>query len=764
MQRNTTYKSNSRSVAEDCFVEVFCDAFGPENSQFLSVQHPFVDIYGNRRYIDFALESGYFRVAIEIDGETYHNPKLVSDNKYHDDLLKQNSLIFSNWKVYRWSFHQLKKQRERVKDELVTFLGSVPEFSFFDNYLPKQKGKIIELKGHQLEAIDNLQKMRQNNETIALLYHATGTGKTVTAVSDAKSLGERTLFLAHTKELVYQAKNTFQKIWPESNTGLYVAEKKESNEYVVCASIQSVAQNIEQFASEDFGYIIVDECHHGTASTYKKVLGHFKPKFTLGLTATPERTDGENILELFKNVAHKLDLKTAVEIGELCPVRCIRIKTNVDLSSVRINGIKYYSQELESKLFLPERNKIIIETYLKYISNRKTVVFCASVKHAEEISDIFTENGIISKAVSGTLSDSERRQILHDYENGSIDVLCACDLLNEGWDSPRTEVLFMARPTLSKTLYIQQLGRGMRKREGKDYLLVFDFIDNCNLFNAPYSLHRMLNIQKYLSGEYVLGSKKDRHIDKDLLYKGEKPEITLDFPVDVTDYELVNLFNWQEEVKNMKSQIEFVRMVDVQSETIERYIRDAKIKADLEVPMGNQRSFKYFKEETIRNYAEEFGWDLITAANMKDKFIAMVKSMDMSFSYKPVLLKAMFDHVDESGRVRVTDVIDFFLEYYENRKRKGLYVEKQSSIFSDEAVSRKVAERNIFANPFKRFEDMRFMKRSTEIEYIEFNKHIFKKLTQTEIEWIISHCDEKLEEYYGRNRQGDRDLSGLNEI
>ncbi|NMA14759.1 MAG: DEAD/DEAH box helicase [Clostridia bacterium] len=491
-----------------------------------------------------------------------------------------------------------------------------------------------------------------------------------------------------------------------------------------------------------------DECHHGTAVTYKKVLEYFKPKFTLGLTATPDRMDGESILEDFKNVAHKLDLKTAVEMGELVAVRCIRVKTNVDLSQVRINGIKYYSQDLESKLFVPERNKLIVDTYIKYVRNKKTVVFCASVKHAGEVAALFREQGVTSAAVSGTDKPSKRKNILERYENGDINVLCACDLLNECWDSPKTEVLFMARPTLSRTLYLQQLGRGMRKSLGKEYLMVFDFIDNAGLFNMPCSLHRVLNIKEYRPGDYVLASKKQYQIDRDLIARGEKPEVYLDFPIDVSDYELVDLFNWQDEVKDMVSQLEFVRMVSAQSETIDRYIREEKIKPDLEVPYGTGRSFKYFKEETVKEYAAQYGWDLITAANMKDKFLDMVRVMDMSFSYKPVLLKAMFDHIDEKGRVRVEDLVDYFIDFYEDRKRKGLVVEKRSSIYCKDSFTRKDVERNIFANPFKRFEDMRFMKRCRDIEYVELNKHIFKKLTQGEIEWIIKHCDKKLDEYY----------------
>lgn len=737
------------SYAEDLFIELFCDTFGPEKSQYLFVQYPFNDIYGNSRFIDFALESEGEKIAIEIDGETYHNPKNISRNKYYDDLLKQNSLIFTDWKLYRWAYNQLNTQSEKVKDELITFLGELPTLKMIDDYLPKQKGKIIELKDHQQEAVDSLQEMRDRGESIALLYHATGTGKTVTAVSDAKRLGERSLFIAHTKELITQAKKTFEEIWGDAHTGMYVAEEKEKDAYVVCGSIQSIAQNIEEFDPKDFGYIIIDEAHHGTANTYRKILSHFKPKFTLGLTATPDRTDGEDLLEIFQNIAHKLDLETAVNLGELVPIRCIRVKTNVDISDVRINGIKYNSQDLESKLFIPERNRIILDTYVDFVKDKKTVIFCASVAHAKEVAGLFSINGIKAEAVSGGMNSLQRKRTLERYEHGDINVLCACDLLNEGWDSPNTEILFMARPTMSKTLYMQQLGRGMRISDNKEYLMVFDFIDNANLFNMPYSLHRMFNINKYVPGQYIIAPDHKRQMDKDLLAKGEKPSVYLDFPVDIRDYEIINLFNWQEEVRGMISQIEFVRMVNVQSETIDRYISEKMISPDLEVPMSNNRTFKYFREETVNKYAKQFDWQLITPANMKDMFMEMVDKMDMSYSYKPVLLKAIFEHIDEKGKVRVEDIVDYFIDYYTERKDKGLVVEKRRCIYLNDGYTRKEVERNIFANPFKRFEDMNFMKRSKNIEYIEINRHIMKKLSSSEIEWIVEHCDRKLKEYYG---------------
>ena len=168
----TTGKVNS--FAEDLFIELFCDVFGPENSQYIYVQYPFVDIYGSSRYIDFALESEDEKIAIEIDGETYHNPTNISNNKYYDDLLKQNSMIYDNWKVYRWAYTQLKNQSEKIKDEILTFIGDFPNFRMVNDYLPKQRGKVIELKDHQQAAIENLKQMRENGDSIALLYHATG--------------------------------------------------------------------------------------------------------------------------------------------------------------------------------------------------------------------------------------------------------------------------------------------------------------------------------------------------------------------------------------------------------------------------------------------------------------------------------------------------------------------------------------------------------------------------------------------------------------
>ena len=750
-----TYASVSGSSAENLFIDLFSDTFGAEKAGYLYSQYPFFDIYQNSRFADFVLENGAKRIAIEIDDEASHNPRLVSKDKYCDDLLKQNSMIHLGWDVYRWTVRQMQKQPDTVKDELKVFIGSDPRFKEIDDYLPTQRGQAfsgekLELREYQQEALDSLSEMRAKKETIALLYHATGTGKTVTAVMDAKRCGGRVLFVAHTMELVNQAFSTFESLWTDASIGKFADSIKDTEAHVVCGSIQSVALNLDMFMDDDFDYIIIDEAHHASADTYQKVLAYFNPKFILGLTATPERADDTNILEIFKNTAHKLDIQTAVEIGALVPVRCIRIHTNIDMTKVRFNSVQYNIRDLDVKICVTERNKLIVDTWLEYVKNRRTVVFCASVKHAEQVAQLFKDVGVAAVAVSGSMKTSERNEQLAKFANGDTKVLCACDLLNEGWDCPQTEVLFMARPTMSKVLYAQQLGRGMRNSEGKEHLMVFDFVDNASQYNAPYSMHRLFKLKDYHAGGTVLGKKGQREAESDLYAKGERPDAIIDYPVDATDYEIVDIFNWQEEAQGMISQMEFVRRVDVQSETIERYIREGMLIPDLIVPMSEHRTFKYFKEETLISYAEKYNWKLIDDNNRIDLFMEMVEQMDMSYSYKPVLLKAILAHADAKGRVKISDIVDYFRSFYEARRNAELIVEKANSIYAKGNYTDKDAERNILSNPFKRFEDMNMMRHTKTLGMVEVDSTVWKRLSVDDKTNIIKICDDKLEKYYQR--------------
>ena len=218
--------------------------------------------------------------------------------------------------------------------------------------------------------------------------------------------------------------------------------------------------------------------------------------------------------------------------------------------------------------------------------------------------------------------------------------------------------------------------------------------------------------------------------------------------MDATDYELVDIFNWQEEAEGMISQMEFVRRVDVQTETIERYVREGKLIPDLVVPMSEHRTFKYFKEETLQAYARQYGWTLIDDRNRKDLFLEMIRRMDMSYSYKPVLIKAILLYADERGRIKLEDVVSYFKTYYEGRRSAGLTVEKKNSIFAKGGYTDKEAERNILANPFKRFEDMQMLRHTKTLGIVQVDESVWKRLSKEEKIEIEKICNEKIELYY----------------
>ena len=735
------------SGAEEKFIQIFCDIYGPEKGQYVYLQYPFLDIYGKHRTIDYAVMTKDGKIAFEIDGETWHDPSKVSESKYTDDLCKQNSMIYNDWKVYRWTDSQVNRKPELVRDELITFLGTNPKLFLIEDNMPEQKGQVFELREHQEEALSNLSAMRMNGETIALVQGATGSGKSAIGILDAKSTGKRTLFIAHTTELVDQGAENFRKLWPEVSVGKFLGDEHDTDEFVICASIQSVIRNLDRFEPDEFGYLLIDECHHASADSYQKLLNYFRPSFILGLTATPDRADGEDLLEIFKTMAHKLDIKEAVEQGVLAPVRCIRVKTNIDLSDVRINGFRYNSLDLENAVTVPGRNELIVNTYLEYVKNKPTVIFCTSVKHAETIAEMLRANGVSAESISGQTRN--RKQILQDYEDRKISVLCACDLLNEGWDSPQTEVLFMARPTMSKTIYLQQLGRGMRTYQGKDHLMVFDFVDNANMFNCPYSLHRILNLSQYVPGGLVLATKHMIQWDEDMFRKGEKPDVLIDYPIHAIDYEIIDLFNWQEKAKDMISVTELVRRVSAQSETVEKYIREGKITADLEVPVGDKHFFRYFKPERIKEFCKEFGWKEIKPSNMKNMFMDMVKTMTMSYSYKPVFLEAFVRNMNSLGEALLEDVVFDFCDFYETRKQKGLPAEKKKCIFTGDDYTQKQAEKLILSMPFRRFEDMGFMHHSKNLGTIRLDKNI--KLSADDMKRVLEWCRMGLEKYFGES-------------
>jgi superfamily II DNA or RNA helicase len=596
-----------------------------------------------------------------------------------------------------------------------------------------------------------LERLRVDGNTIALVTHAQGSGKTVTSITDARRIGGRTLFVAHTRELVLQARSQFVKLWPDVTTGLFLDETRETEEHNLVGTVQSLTRHLILFAPEDFDYLIIDEAHHATAESYQKLLRYFRPKFTLGLTATPDRADGLSALEVFRNAAHRLSLREAIEKGELVPIRCVRVRTNIDLSRVRFNQIQYNRRDIEESVLVPSRDQLIVDTYRQHVPARKAVAFCVNVRHGEDLAGRFQEHGIPARSVSGRMSVTDRKVTLDAFAQGELRVLCACDLLNEGWDCPDVEVLLMARPTLSKVIYLQQLGRGTRKAPGKECLVVFDFVDNATRYNQSLSLHRILGTSQYKAGSLVLSPQELIDIENAALGEGQAPTQVLPVELWAREYEEIDVFNWQEAVSGMISASD----LEVELSATEGRIRSAVARGvvvpDHILALG-ERTYYYFAPQRIEEVRDALGLPRVDDASIRDLFLAFVGRMDMSSSYKPVLLLAVLDNVDERGRVRIEDAVLGFHNFYLDRLQRGLPAELAGMRMQQAGQLSKDEVRSVLLRmPFRKFEQKKFLSYDKQdLAYVRFQGALWRQLTADDFTTIRSQCQQAISDYYER--------------
>ncbi len=347
----------------------------------------------------------------------------------------------------------------------------------------------IEPYPFQRRILEQLELERRRGRANNLVVAATGTGKTVIAALDYRNLcGEldraRLLFVAHREEILKQSLLTFRHVLGDGSFGeLWVGDSKPGRWEHVFASIQSIsAPRATSIDPNRFDVVIVDEFHHSAAASYKALLDHLRPRHLLGLTATPERTDGLDILRWFEDrIAVELRLWDALDQGLLCPFHYFGVHDTTDLSGVRWRRGKGYDTTELTNVYTGDDMWVgkVIEAVRSTVgdpSTMRALGFCTSIRHAEFTASRFNRAGINSRTVTSHTSAEDRRQALRDLRYGRVQVLFTVDLFNEGVDIPDVDVILMLRPTESATVFLQQLGRGLRHSEGKDVLTVLDFV------------------------------------------------------------------------------------------------------------------------------------------------------------------------------------------------------------------------------------------------------------------------------------------------
>lgn len=452
-------------------------------------------IIGSSNLSYSALYTGHeWNVKLPDAGLPIYDEAKKAFDKYWED---PRAIVLSEELIDKYEQYYMNKKVMLVNPYIAASHADLVEPKDADH---DESNKMIQPNAMQSEALKALEQTRLNGHNKGVVIAATGTGKTYLSAFDVQKFGARKLlFLAHRDEILENAKQTFISIFNNaSSCGKLSGESKEIDKPFLFSTVQSLSRDetLKQFSVDYFDYIVVDEFHHAQASTYRKVIDYFKPKFLLGLTATPDRMDGRDVLELCdNNVVYEIRLRDALKEGLLTPFRYFGLSdptVNYDEVSVR-NG-QYVEEELVRVLNTHERVGYVLDMIKKFGHDGdqlKALGFCATIEHAKYMSEQFNKHGIVAGYLTGENSSQERQDKISRLasDKDPLQIIFTVNIFNEGVDIPAVNMVLFLRPTESATIFIQQLGRGLRKMPGKEYVTVLDFIGNFNKsFVVPLAL------------------------------------------------------------------------------------------------------------------------------------------------------------------------------------------------------------------------------------------------------------------------------------
>lgn len=434
--------------------------------------------------------------------------------------LTQSALSLNQeWNVYV-SSHKQNDTIKQIQDEFENqWQKSIPlthEWinEYQKNYVKPEKHAIRHIKRDivpnymQRQALASLEHLRQQNQDRALLISATGTGKTYLSAFDVQKVKpRRMLFVVHRKSIALKAMETFQTIIKDKTMGIFSGNVKELDKDYLFSTVQTIhkKENRELFKQDEFDYIIIDEVHKAGAYTYQELVHYFHPQFLLGMSATPERNDQFDIYKMFHyNIAYEIRLQQAMEYDLLCPFHYYGI------TDLNIDGISIDDKSDFNLLINEKRIDYIIEKIEEYgYSGEKVhgLIFVSRKQEAIELSNLFNQRGYNTIALTGDDNEEKRQEAMDCLESNDedgLDYIFTVDIFNEGIDIPKVNQVVMLRPTQSAIIFVQQLGRGLRKNDEKDYVVVIDFIGNYERnFLIPIALSGNTNLNKDTLRQFI---------------------------------------------------------------------------------------------------------------------------------------------------------------------------------------------------------------------------------------------------------------------
>ena len=718
------------SPLELLFEQNFTDVYGMLALKYLQKEFRISDEDGNNYFLDYLVDTADSRVAIEENGIHYHHPQLIGIEGYRKQLRKQNTCALWGLKLYRFSTEDCLF-KDRIEDDIRSYLGKDTSGFREAGLLLERKSELYE---HQEISLAQIQERREKGIRAFLIVLPTAAGKSRIVEEDIQKFAAgkeqfRALILAPNTNIIADWKERIDK------------DLQPLQDRIDIKTYSYAVRHYHEKARDYYSYIVVDEAHHAVAPMLKRVIQYYAPEFLVGLTATDQRPDKKRLEEIFGNYTTELSLKDAMEKGVVARANVYRIETNIDLSHVRFNGKDYVNADLEKSVRVTSRNELIVNVLKDYFTEgdagkRQGIIFCINKAHTKEMARLLNAAGISAQDYSGDTKHPEK--VMQEFKEHKIRFLCACDMISEGWDYPELGILVMARPTLSKVLYLQQIGRGLRRTSIKKNVFVIDVVDEYGAMVRPCSMHAIFGNSLYVPFGDI--TRQDYLPGQMIEIDGITERVERIVEVDIHTFE--------EKYGDYYSQEQLAREYFVNTGTITSWIRKGKITPTVEFPFGSKK-ISLFSPEDVEKYRKELNIQEHNDDTVRDDFFAFLEERDYSLSYKMPFLLSFIDHMDTIGDAKIEDVLTDYIAFYQDRIDKGLPVDRPSCPYNAETLKdRKMIKSSMLTNPFEKFERKRFMYYSKDLGVISLNHALLAKMSEGDWERVKGQMREDLERYY----------------